>query len=83
MLYDIESEFAGVVEQLHTAFDGVRSCRATWHLQAQGKVHDRKYHAGASHMVTRSSIALGLQNPPFVKTNVATPSIPVGRQTLY
>ena len=83
MLYDIESEFAGVVEQLHTAFDGVRSCRATWHLQAQGKVHDRKYHAGASHLVTRSSIALGLQNPPFVKTNVATPSIPVGRQTLY
>ncbi|HFH3788671.1 DUF4236 domain-containing protein [Pseudomonas aeruginosa] len=83
MLYDIESEFAGVVEQLHTAFDGVRSCRATWHLQAQGKVLDRKYHAGASHLVTRSSIALGLQNPPFVKTNVATPSIPVGRQTLY
>ena len=76
MLYDIESEFAGVVEQLHTAFDGVRSCRATWHLQAQGKVHDRKYHAGASHLVTRSSIALGLQNPPFVKTNVATPASP-------
>jgi len=83
MLYDIESEFAGVVEQLHTAFEGVRSCRATWHLQAQGKVLDRKYHAGASHLVTRSSIALALKNPPFVKTNVATPCIPVGRQTLY
>ncbi|HBP6069873.1 TPA: nucleotide-binding protein [Pseudomonas aeruginosa] len=83
MLYDIESEFSGVVEQLHAAFEGVRSCRATWHLQAQGKVTDRKYHAGASHLVTRSSIALGLKNPPFVKTNVATPSIPVGRQTLY
>ncbi|EPM7244735.1 DUF4236 domain-containing protein [Pseudomonas aeruginosa] len=83
MLYDIESEFVSVVEQLHAAFDGLRSCRATWHLQAQGKVTDRKYHAGASHLVTRSSIALGLKNPPFVKTNVATPSIPVGRQTLY
>ncbi|MCG8910279.1 DUF4236 domain-containing protein [Pseudomonas sp. DP-17] len=83
MLYDIESEYANFVEQLHAAFDGVRSCRATWHLQAKGKVLDSKYHAGASHLVTRGSIALTLKNPPFVKTNVATPSIPVGRQTLY
>ncbi len=83
ILYDIEPQLAADVEQMHTAFEAVRSCQSTWHLQAQGKVLDRKYHAGASHLVTRRSIALTLKTPPYVRTNIATPSIPVGRQTLY
>lgn len=83
MLYDIESDFAKVIEQLHSAFDNIKSCRAIWHLEAEGRVLDRKYHAGASHLVRRNSITLTIKNPPFVRTNVATPSIPVGRQTLY
>lgn len=83
MLYDIESDFSGVIEQLHSAFDGMKGCRASWHLEAEGRVKDSKYHAGASHLVRRKDITLTLKNPPFVKTNVATPSIPAGKQTLY
>lgn len=83
MLYEIEPAFAANVEQMHTAFEAVRSCQSTWHLQSQGKVLDRKYHAGASHLVTRRSVSLTVKTPPYVKTNIATPSIPVGRQTLY
>ncbi|SDG12434.1 DUF4236 domain-containing protein [Phytopseudomonas seleniipraecipitans] len=83
MLYDIEPEFAANVEQMHAAFEAVRGCQSTWHLQAQGKVLDRKYHAGASHLVTRRSVSLTFKTPPYVRTNIATPSIPVGRQTLY
>lgn len=83
MLYDIESDFSGVIEKLHFAFEGMKGCRASWHLEAEGRVKDSKYHAGASHLVRRKSITLTLNNPPFVKTNVATPSIHVGKQTLY
>lgn len=83
MVYDIESDFLSVIEQLHSAFDGMKGCRASWHLEAEGRVKDSKYHAGASHLVRRKNIVLTLKHPPFVKTNVATPSIPVGTQTLY
>jgi len=83
VLYDIESDFSGVIEQLHTAFEAMKGCRSAWHLEAHGRVHDRKYHAGASHLVRRNRISLTYRNPPYVKTNVATPSIPVGRQILY
>lgn len=83
MLYNIESDLSGVIEQLHSAFDGMRGCRASWHLEAEGRVKNRKYHAGASHLVKRRNITLTMKNPPFVKTNVATPRIPVGKQTLY
>lgn len=83
MIYDIDSDISGVIEQLHSAFDGMRGCRASWHLEAEGGVNDSKYHAGASHLVRRKEIALTFKNPPFVKTNVLTPSIPVGKQTLY
>lgn len=83
MLYDLEQDFERTLEQLHNAFGEMRKCRAIWHLQAEGRVTDRKYHAGASHLIRRNGISLAFNNPPFVKTNVATPSIPVGKQTLY
>ncbi|BCY02061.1 DUF4236 domain-containing protein [Stutzerimonas stutzeri] len=83
MLYDLEKDFESTLEQLHSAFGEMMKCGAVWHLEAEGKVTDRKYHAGASHLVRRNGITLAIKNPPFVKTNVVTPSIPVGKQTLY
>lgn len=83
ILYDIEDDYLMVMEDLHSAFDKMKGCRAIWHLQAEGRVKDRKYHAGASHLVKRNGVSLSVKSPPFVKTNVATPSIPVGNQTLY
>lgn len=83
LLYDIESDLAEAVEELHFAFEKMKSCRSIWHLEAEGRVSDQKYHAGASHLVRRHEISLTTAHPPFVKTNVATPGIPVGKQTLY
>jgi len=45
-------------------------------------MRDRKYYAGASSLVSRKTISIGTRNPPYVKSNVGTPS-PVGKQTLY
>jgi hypothetical protein len=83
MMYDIEDGCHSTFENLHSAFDMMKSCRASWHLSAQAGVTDSKYHAGAGTVVKRKAIALSVKNPPFIKTNVATPCIPVGSQTLY
>ncbi|HHQ4893361.1 TPA: DUF4236 domain-containing protein [Aeromonas veronii] len=83
VMYDIESDFENVVEELHSAFDSMKGCNSAWHLEAQGQVIDKKYHAGASHLVRRNKIGLSVSNPPYVRTNIQTPSIPVGKQTLY
>ena len=83
ILYDIEDEFQGIYESLHNAFEQMAKCRGQWHLEAEGRVRDSKYHAGADSLVRRKPINLSLGNPPYIKTNVATPAIPVGSQTLY
>jgi len=46
-------------------------------------VHDRKYHAGASSLVRRKSTFIRKAQPPYLKTNIETISIGVGRQTLH
>lgn len=42
-----------------------------------------KYHAGASHLLRRKPTSVRRTEPPYVKTNVETIAIGVGRQTLY
>lgn len=83
MLYQVEDQYEKITQDLHDAFEEMSKCRSAWHVAASAKVRDRKYHAGAGSLVNRSAIALGLKSPPFIKTNVATPCIPVGKQTLY
>ena len=83
VIYDVDEDCQPMYQSLYDAFDRMRQCRGRWHLQAQGRVLDKKYHAGADSLVKRSAISLTVKNPPYVKTNVATPSIPVGSQTLY
>jgi hypothetical protein len=59
------------------------SVRCAWHIAASGRVHDRKYHAGASSLVQRNATTIRTAEPPGVRTNVPVLSIGVGRQTLY
>ena len=83
MLYDIEGEMQRPYELLHEAFSRLANCKGRWRIHAQGRVKDRKYHAGAGHLVRRDAIQLTLKNPPYVKTNILTPSVPCGAKTLY
>lgn len=83
MLYQIEDQYEKITQDLHDAFEEMSKSHSAWHVAASAKVRDRKYHAGASSLVERSSVDLSLKPPPFIKTNVATPCIPVGKQTLY
>ena len=83
LFYDFDSEMEAAYAQLHTAASQLASCASSWHIEASGKVHDRKYHAGASALVRRKSTAIRKSEPPYVKTNIETVAVGVGRQTLH
>lgn len=83
LFYDFEPEREALFKALHDAFHAMTACNSSWHVDAEGNVRDRKYHAGASSVVKRSNISLTIGQPPFVKTNIDVPIIPVGKQTLY
>ncbi len=83
LFYDLDPDASARFEALHEGFSQLRSVRRTWHISAEGDVHDRKRNAGASSVVQRHAIHPTLAAPPFLKTNISVPAIPAGRQTLY
>ncbi|MBS0357308.1 MAG: DUF4236 domain-containing protein [Proteobacteria bacterium] len=83
LFYDFDSDMEATYAQLHSAASQLGSCAAAWHIEASGKVHDRKYHAGASNLVRRKNTFIKKAEPPYVKTNVETIAVNVGRQTLH
>lgn len=83
LFYDFEPEAESLLQRLHDAFDAMASSSKIWHIEAEGAVIDKKRNAGASTVLKRTEVKLSKSNPPFIKTNIATPSIPVGKQTLY
>lgn len=83
ILYDIEEEALQRLHPLQDAHDGLCQAGGTWHFAAAGATSDWKRNAGASTLVRRSAIRPHGQVPKWVRTNVAVPAIPVGRQTLH
>lgn len=83
LFYEFDSSMESAYAQLHASASRLASSAATWHIEASGKVHDRKYHAGASNLVRRKATSIRKAEPPYVKTNIETISIGVGRQTLH
>lgn len=83
LFYDFDSHMEAAYAQLHSAASQLANCARAWHIEASGKVHDRKYHAGASDLVRRKSTSIQRIEPPYVKTNIETFAVGVGRQTLH
>lgn len=83
LFYDFDADMEAAYAQLHTAASQLAGCAAAWHIEASGKVHDRKYHAGASNLVHRKNTSIRKAEPPYVKTNIETVAVGVGRQTLH
>lgn len=83
LFYDFDPEMENAYGQLHSCAASLAGCAAAWHIEAEGKVYDRKYHAGASNLVRRKKTFVRKAEPPYVKTNIETIAIGVGRQTLH
>lgn len=83
LFYELEPDIEVLFQKLHDSFNEILTCRGIWHVEAEGTVVDSKRNAGATSLIKRTAISLSKNNPPFVKTNISTPSIPVGKQTMY
>ena len=83
LFFELEQEAESAYQKLHDAFSKFSSCSRKWHVEAEGAVIDSKRNAGATSIIKRTPISLHISSPPYVKTNVSVPSIPVGKQILY
>lgn len=83
IMYDIDSFGRPPFERLYACLMRLGQCGKVWHLNARGRVHDRKYHAGASELVRRQGISLDTHDPPYVKTNVSTPRLRLADKSMY
>lgn len=83
ILYDFEAHAAEMFRRFGEWAEALASSRGAWHVASEGRVHDRKYHAGASTLVNRSATTIRTAEPPGIRTNVPVLSMGVGRQTLY
>jgi hypothetical protein len=86
LFYEMEPQFEEAYQQLHNAFDQMRTCHRTWHVEARGDVHtlyEWKTSGGASSIIRRKSVVFRKGAPPYFKTNVVVPVVPAGRQTIY
>ncbi len=83
IFYNLVDDAESVYRNVFEAFEFLSTARRIWHIPSRGAVRDRKYHAGANKIVHREPIQVRFENPPFVRTNIPTPSLAVGAQTLY
>lgn len=83
LFYDFDSSMESAYAQLLGAISQLSDCAAAWHIEASGKVHVRKYHAGASDLVRRKNTFIRKAEAHYVKTNIETVAVGVGRQTLH
>lgn len=83
LFYDFDDQMMACYQQLHDSGAKLASCSKVWHIEASGAVYDPKYHAGAGNLLRRKVTSISKSKPPFVKTNIETIAINVGRQTLH
>ena len=82
VFFQLEEPYLGAFEGLVTALEAMRSVAALWHIDAQGRVRDPKYHAGAARLVQRRRIRVVFGQPPTIRTNLDIPQLMLGRKRL-
>ena len=83
IFYDFDPEMEKAYTALHHSGEQLAGCTKVWHIEARGKVLDRKYQAGASSLVERKLTFIKKTEPPYLKTNIETVAIGVGRRVLH
>lgn len=83
LFYNLEEDMEKEYENFHNDMLSLASCARVWHIEASGHVQEKKYHAGASELVRRKKTFIQETEPPYVKTNISTIAIGVGRRTLH
>jgi hypothetical protein len=83
IFYDMIEDASKHYKSIYEAFSELSKTNKVWHISAKGDINDSKYHAGADQAVKRTTTHIKFNNPKNVKTNIPTPNINVGTQSLY
>lgn len=83
IMYDLDDDRAAEYQHLVKAVQCLAEAQRLWHIDARAVVLDRKYHAGASSELSRRRTSILNNLPPYVRSNIETPALAVGLQTLY
>lgn len=83
LFYDFDPELEAVYENFLVWAEHLGSSARVWHVAAGGRVFDQKYHAGANKLIQRNQTFIRKAAPPYLKTNIVTIAVNVGRQTLH
>ncbi|CAN5443872.1 hypothetical protein BH09SUM1_BH09SUM1_20150 [soil metagenome] len=83
IMYDFDPEMEHLYGNLHAAAEALAQSSAMWHIESIGRVRNQKYHAGAANLLSRKRTGITKAEPPYLKTNVDTVAIAVGRQVLH
>lgn len=81
--YDLEPDAAAAFDTLLGGFREIQACQGLWHVSAAADARDPRRQAGAQELVSRTTVSATLSQPPRVVSNLAVPTLPAGRQTLY
>jgi hypothetical protein len=83
LFYDLDADVETAYGLVHSWAEQLASCQRAWHISAEARVRDGKYHAGAGKLIARSITSIKEASPPYLQSNVEPVAIGVGRQTLY
>jgi hypothetical protein len=83
LFYEFDAAAEQAYEALQAAAAGLTQCAGVWHLPSSGTIQEARYFGGASAAVHMTPIQIQISPAPFLKSNISTVVIPVGRQILY
>lgn len=81
--YDLDEPARSAYEALTLAFEPMFQANKKWRINSKGDVLNRKYHAGAGYVVSRSELATTELGARFIKTNIPVPSLEGKHLQLY
>ncbi|QYD69153.1 DUF4236 domain-containing protein [Paraburkholderia edwinii] len=83
LFYDFDDRAVQTYEQVLSAFEELRTCRASWRILASGRVLDGRYNAGAAETLRRKTASLGTGGVKHVKCNIDVPWLAAGSNSFY
>lgn len=83
LFYDLDATSEQAFLSAANGLQQLASSAGKWRIDATGRVLDSKYHAGASNVVQRKTLQLGVGPFSKVKCNLDVPYIVTGTNVLY
>ena len=83
LFYELEPEAAAKFNAIQRACHSLSQSARIWRVHTNQPTWDWKRNAGASALITRQTILVGLQRPPYIATNVDVWSIRLSDMALF